>query len=285
MTETRQLPRRPRLCADAAVPGRLGPKRLHWVTPAGSNGRFAGPQPQDAPRLSSASPTRGASCGYAPQQAPTPPAAARERSISRVPPGDGDGRQRRNLGDSCDRWRYRRSSGQRRRCHADRHADPVPAPIFRSCSMPTVFASARARPKAVRAAGRLVPAVQPHRGGNVRRCRRRQHFITPASPSATSREQRSASPTRVPLGTWAIWTNAPVVCIVRSKPGPFSFRVALAVVGGGTFELTTPPTGPQRLRARPGDARRGRSRRVSCVFKHVAPFQRMQNQIDDDDSR
>jgi catechol 2,3-dioxygenase-like lactoylglutathione lyase family enzyme len=45
------------------------------------------------------------------------------------------------------------------------------------------------------------------------------------------------------IGPWNIWTIAPAVCNVRGKETPFSFRVALTTVGGGTFELITPHTG------------------------------------------
>ena len=42
------------------------------------------------------------------------------------------------------------------------------------------------------------------------------------------------------VGPWNIWTIAPAHCVVRGKETPFSFRVALATVGGGTFELIAP---------------------------------------------
>ena len=45
------------------------------------------------------------------------------------------------------------------------------------------------------------------------------------------------------IGPWNIWTIAPAVCRVRGQDSPFSFRVALATVGGGTYELITPQTG------------------------------------------
>jgi catechol 2,3-dioxygenase-like lactoylglutathione lyase family enzyme len=45
------------------------------------------------------------------------------------------------------------------------------------------------------------------------------------------------------IGPWNIWTIAPAVCSVRGKETPFSFRVALTTVGGGTFELITPHSG------------------------------------------
>ena len=39
-------------------------------------------------------------------------------------------------------------------------------------------------------------------------------------------------------------TIRPTTCRVHGEERPFSFRVALATVGGGTFELVTPHTGP-----------------------------------------
>jgi hypothetical protein len=45
------------------------------------------------------------------------------------------------------------------------------------------------------------------------------------------------------IGPWNIWTIAPAECRVRGQVSPFSFRVALATVGGGTFELITPHSG------------------------------------------
>jgi catechol 2,3-dioxygenase-like lactoylglutathione lyase family enzyme len=45
------------------------------------------------------------------------------------------------------------------------------------------------------------------------------------------------------IGPWNVWTIEPVECRVRGRVSPFSFRVALATVGGGTFELITPHTG------------------------------------------
>ena len=45
------------------------------------------------------------------------------------------------------------------------------------------------------------------------------------------------------IGPWNVWTIAPTYCIVRGEPSPFTFRAALATVGGGTFELITPHTG------------------------------------------
>lgn len=45
------------------------------------------------------------------------------------------------------------------------------------------------------------------------------------------------------IGPWNLWTIVPAECAVRGKPSPFSFRVALATVGGGTWELITPHQG------------------------------------------
>lgn len=45
------------------------------------------------------------------------------------------------------------------------------------------------------------------------------------------------------IGPWNIWTIAPMECRVRGEVSPFSFRVALATVGGGTYELITPHSG------------------------------------------
>ena len=45
------------------------------------------------------------------------------------------------------------------------------------------------------------------------------------------------------IGPWNIWTITPTECRVRGEVSPFSFRVALATVGGGTFELITPHSG------------------------------------------
>ncbi|HSJ14353.1 MAG TPA: VOC family protein [Longimicrobiales bacterium] len=45
------------------------------------------------------------------------------------------------------------------------------------------------------------------------------------------------------VGPWNVWTIQPVECRVHGQPSPFSFRVALATVGGGTFELIAPHTG------------------------------------------
>jgi len=45
------------------------------------------------------------------------------------------------------------------------------------------------------------------------------------------------------IGPWNIWTITPAECSVYGQVSLFSFRVALATVGGGTFELVTPHSG------------------------------------------
>ena len=45
------------------------------------------------------------------------------------------------------------------------------------------------------------------------------------------------------IGPWNIWTIAPAECRVGGQIGAFSFRIALATIGGGTYELITPHTG------------------------------------------
>lgn len=42
------------------------------------------------------------------------------------------------------------------------------------------------------------------------------------------------------IGPWNVWTIEPAQCVVRGQPGRFTFRVALATVGGATLELITP---------------------------------------------
>ena len=46
------------------------------------------------------------------------------------------------------------------------------------------------------------------------------------------------------IGPWNLYTIVPTRSKVRGREQPFSFRVALCTVGGGTFELVTPLTGP-----------------------------------------
>jgi catechol 2,3-dioxygenase-like lactoylglutathione lyase family enzyme len=45
------------------------------------------------------------------------------------------------------------------------------------------------------------------------------------------------------IGPWNIWTITPAECRVHGQASPFSFRVALTTVGGGTYELVTPHSG------------------------------------------
>ena len=46
------------------------------------------------------------------------------------------------------------------------------------------------------------------------------------------------------IGPWNIWTIEPTTCRVRGENRRYGFRVALATVGGGTYELITPQGGP-----------------------------------------
>lgn len=45
------------------------------------------------------------------------------------------------------------------------------------------------------------------------------------------------------IGPWNIWTITPTECKVHGQDSPFTFRVALCTVGGGTYELVSPHTG------------------------------------------
>jgi hypothetical protein len=45
------------------------------------------------------------------------------------------------------------------------------------------------------------------------------------------------------IGPWNIWTITPAESKVRGRVTPLTFRIALATVGGGTFELITPQQG------------------------------------------
>lgn len=45
------------------------------------------------------------------------------------------------------------------------------------------------------------------------------------------------------IGPWPVWTIAPDICTVRGKAVPFSCRVALAQLGGASFELLEPVSG------------------------------------------
>ncbi|TPW17180.1 MAG: lactoylglutathione lyase-like protein, partial [bacterium] len=46
------------------------------------------------------------------------------------------------------------------------------------------------------------------------------------------------------IGPWNIYTIVPAESRVHGVAKPFSFRVALAAVGGGNYELVSPLTGP-----------------------------------------
>jgi methylmalonyl-CoA/ethylmalonyl-CoA epimerase len=45
------------------------------------------------------------------------------------------------------------------------------------------------------------------------------------------------------IGPWQVWTIRPTFGILRGVDSPFTFRVALANLGGGTLELVTPHSG------------------------------------------
>lgn len=45
------------------------------------------------------------------------------------------------------------------------------------------------------------------------------------------------------IGPWSVWTIAPDECTVRGKNTRFSCRVALAQLGGASFELLEPVSG------------------------------------------
>lgn len=45
------------------------------------------------------------------------------------------------------------------------------------------------------------------------------------------------------IGPWNIWTITPAESRIRGQVSSLSFRIALATVGGGTFELITPHHG------------------------------------------
>ena len=47
----------------------------------------------------------------------------------------------------------------------------------------------------------------------------------------------------VGIGPWNVWTIAPSDSRVHGETSPFSFRIALATVGGGTIELVAPHSG------------------------------------------
>jgi hypothetical protein len=45
------------------------------------------------------------------------------------------------------------------------------------------------------------------------------------------------------IGPWNVWTISPEYCRVHGENTPFAFRIALATVGGGTYELVAPFNG------------------------------------------
>lgn len=45
------------------------------------------------------------------------------------------------------------------------------------------------------------------------------------------------------IGPWNIWTITPAESSLHGQASPASFRIGLATVGGGTFELVTPHSG------------------------------------------
>lgn len=45
------------------------------------------------------------------------------------------------------------------------------------------------------------------------------------------------------IGPWNVWTITPAESRVHGNVSPFSFKVALTAVGGGTYELVSPHTG------------------------------------------
>lgn len=45
------------------------------------------------------------------------------------------------------------------------------------------------------------------------------------------------------IGPWSVWTIEPTHCTVHGSESPYSFRVALATVGGSSFELIAPHDG------------------------------------------
>jgi hypothetical protein len=56
-------------------------------------------------------------------------------------------------------------------------------------------------------------------------------------------ETSAASLAESGIGPWNVWTIEPVATTVRGREVPFSFRAALASVGGSNFELVAPHTG------------------------------------------
>jgi hypothetical protein len=66
------------------------------------------------------------------------------------------------------------------------------------------------------------------------------------------------------VGPWHVFTIRPAICRVRGEESPFTFRVALATVGGSTFELVAPDSGDSVLDEHL--ARHGESHHHTCLF-------------------
>lgn len=45
------------------------------------------------------------------------------------------------------------------------------------------------------------------------------------------------------IGPWNVWTIAPERCVLHGRETKFNFRIAMATVGDGIFELITPREG------------------------------------------
>ncbi|MGE0638951.1 MAG: VOC family protein [Thermoanaerobaculia bacterium] len=45
------------------------------------------------------------------------------------------------------------------------------------------------------------------------------------------------------IGPWNVWTIRPTASTVHGEPRPYTFRVALAAIGGSHYELVSPDTG------------------------------------------
>lgn len=56
-------------------------------------------------------------------------------------------------------------------------------------------------------------------------------------------EDAAADLVALGIGPWGVWTIEPPVTTVRGKNVPFSFRIAIAEVGGQSYELLAPLTG------------------------------------------
>ncbi len=56
-------------------------------------------------------------------------------------------------------------------------------------------------------------------------------------------EKTAAALAESGIGPWSVWTIEPVATTVRGRDVPFSFRAAIASVGGSNFELVAPLTG------------------------------------------